>query len=371
MKNFYKELWKDTYYDVKKDIEDHPGYWLYVIMGGRHTGKTYSGLKYYYNDLKVPFMFVKRTNEDVKLICSKGQKEGINADVAPFKSLNRDLGCNIQAFPISTGLGGFYPCDDNMNIDGKLVAYIISLNSGGKYKGSDFSECDAIIFDEFVPRMYDRNDRGEGGKVLDLYGTVQRDRIIRNKPELKLFCFANAVNVYNPTLAELEIVDEVAYMATLQDKVNCVCYDDPDEGIFIRLLPITEKQRKAEEKTGFYKHMHNTQWGQMAWDNDFSYNDFSCVGKVALKGYRPYLKLLYKKKRYFIYVNDEGSYYMTNSPTMANIPEYNLNREKDVRRFYFYECMDLMEALTEDRMRFKNYTMYDMIYNFKLRFKVN
>lgn len=369
MKRFYKELWPDTYYDVKRDIEEHPDYWLFIVMGGRHVGKTYSGLKYYAFDKKVPFMFIKRTNNDVRLICSKGNKEGMNVDVAPFKSLNRDMGTNIQALPIDTGLGGFYPCDEDQNINGTMTGYIMSLNAGGKYKGSDFYECEAMIFDEFAPKIYDRNDRGEGGKVLDLYGTVQRDRILREREELKLICFSNAVNVYTPTLAELEVVDDVAYMATQQDKVNCVCMDNPEEGIFIRLIPITEKQRKAEEKTGFYKHMKNTRWGAMAWDNEFSYNDFSCVGSVALKGYRPVIKLIYKKAKYYIYVNDEGCYYMTDSKTLAKVPEYNLNIERDIRRFYFTDCYDLIDAITEGRMKFKNYTMYDLIYNYKLRFK--
>ena len=357
------------YYDIEKDINDHPGYWLYMILGGRHTGKTYSALKYFYTRNQ-KFMFAKRTNEDVGLICTKGNKEGMKADVAPFKSLNRDLNINIQAFPISKGLGGFYPCDENENIIGNMVGYIMSLNAGGKYKGSDFSDCESIIFDEFVPQPWERLDRKESGKVLDLYGTVSRDRVIRDKEELKLICLANTVNIYNPTCAELNVVDDIAYMSTLQNKKNTVTLDDPEKGIFIRLIPVPEKQKIKEMNTGFYKSMHDTQWGAMAWDNEFSYNDLTCIGKVALKGYHPVIKIKYKKYVYFIYSNDE-MYYMTNARSNANIPEYNLNMEREVRRFYFDWVMDLVDLVTENRMRFRNYTMYDMIYNFKLRFKVN
>ena len=364
-----KTIFDNAYYDIKEDIEAHPGYWLYMILGGRHTGKTYGALKYFY-EKKQKFMFAKRTNEDVRLICSKGKKEGMKADIAPFKSLNRDLDINVQAFPIDTGLGGFYPCDENENITGDMIGYIMSLNAGGKYKGSDFSDCDAIIFDEFVPQPWERIERKEGGKILDLYGTVSRDRIMRDKEELKLICLANAVNVYNPTCAELNLVDDIAYMATLQDKTHTVTLDDPEKGIFIRLIPLPDKQKIKEKDTGFFKSMHDTQWGAMAWDNEFAYNDLTCVGKVAMKGYHPVIKLIYKKYTYFIYSNDE-MYYMTNARTNANIPEYNLNIEREVRRFYFDWCMDLIDLVTENRMRFKNYTMYDIIYNFKLRFKIN
>lgn len=364
------EIFDDAYYDIEKDIEAHPSYWLFVIMGGRHCGKTYGALKYYYTR-NMKFMFSKRTNDDVRLICSKGKKEGMKADVAPFKSLNRDLGSNVQAFPIDTGLGGFYPCDDKENITGDMVGYIMSLNAGGKYKGSDFSECDAIINDEFVPQPWERVDRKEGGKILDLYGTVSRDRIMRGRPELKLICLSNSTNIYNPTCAELNLVDDFAYMATLQNKKNTVTLDDPERGIFLRLLPVPEKQMVKERETGFYKTMHDTQWGAMAWDNEFSYNDFSCLGNVALKGYRPVVKLTYKKYKYFIYANDDGKLYMTNARSNADIPDYNLNMEREVRRFYFDWCIDLIDRVTEGEMMFKNYTMYDIIYNFKLRFKIN
>ena len=369
MKDILTQIVTDKYYDVSIDLGVYPSYWCYVVVGGRNTGKTYGTLKYFYTR-KEKFIFIKRTNEEVKMICSKGAKSGMKADVSPFKSLNRDLGCNIQAFPIDTGLGGFYPVDAEGNIAGDIVGYVLSLNAGDKYKGSDFSECEAIIFDEFIPQPWVRCGRKEGEQLLDIYKTVARDRTMRDRKELKLICLANAVNVYNPTCAILDIVDDIAFMSQRRFKTpTSTILNDTDRGIFVRLLPISVQMKYEEEKTYFYKSMKNTQWGAMAYDNEFSYNDLTCLGKVALKGYRPYLKLIYKKATYFIYVNDEGNYYMCNSRTMANIPEYNLNIERDIRRFYFERGLDLLDATTEGRMKFKNYTMYDMIYNYKLRFK--
>lgn len=369
MKEIRESHIEGIYYNIAPDILLYKDYWCYVVVGGRNTGKTYGTLKEYYTRGK-KFIFIKRTNDEVKMICSKGAKSGMKADVSPFKSINRDLNANIQAFPIDTGLGGFYPVDNEGNISGDIVGYILSLNAGDKYKGSDFSECDALIFDEFIPQPWVRCGRKEGDQLLDIYKTVARDRIMRDRGELKLICLANAVNIYNPTCAVLDIVDDIAFMADkgAKSKDSLIMTDD-ERGIFIRLLPVTDEMRSKEKDSFFYKAMHATQWGAMAWDNSFAYNDLSCIGKQALKGYKPYLKLIYKKSKFYIYVNDAGNYYMCTSRFMAGVPEYNLNIERDIRRFYFEECMDLIDATTEGRMIFLNYTMYDMIFNYKLRFK--
>lgn len=366
MKNYNSHSLTMMYYDLSEDMKEYPDAWCYVVVGGRHTGKTYGALKHYY-ETKSKFMFIKRTIEDVKMITSKGQKAGMNVDIAPFKSINNDLGCNIEAFPIQNGLGGFYPALDG-EIAGSIVGYIMALSAGGKYKGSDFSDCDAVIFDEFIPQPWERVGRKEGEQLLDIYGTVARARVIRNKPELKLICLANAVNIYNPTCAALDIIDDISIMANMQKETQSVTMYDDERGIFIRLLPIPEQMKKVEENTKFYNAMHDTQWGAMAWNNEFSYNDFSCVRKIALKGYHPVCKIHYKKSDYFIYTNDE-LIYMTTSRTNKPIDEYNLNLEKDIRRFYFEKCYDYIAATTDGRMYYKNYTMYDMIFNYKLRFK--
>ena len=231
MKNISSHSLTKKYYNCFDDITAYPDCWAYVIVGGRHTGKTYSALLNMYQQKK-KFIFIKRTNDDVKMICSKGQKAGMNVDIAPFKSINRDIGSNIEAFPIDKGLGGFYPCEDG-EISGEIVGYIMSLNAAGKYKGSDFSECDYLVFDEFIPQPWDRVGRKEGEQLLDLYGTVSRDRVLRGREELKLICFANATNVYNPTCAALSIVDDISSMNAQQKENTTVSLYDDERRDFI------------------------------------------------------------------------------------------------------------------------------------------
>ncbi len=361
------------YYRVFDDVERFPDAWAYIVVGGRNVGKTYGAL----DELlikKIPYIFIKRTNEDVKLLCSKGKVKGQKVDVSPYKSINRDRGCNIQAFPIEKGLGGFYPTQDS-EISGEMVGYLLSLYAAGKYKGSDFSECDFTVFDEFVPQPWERINRKEGEQLADLIKTVSRDRVLRGRPELKLLAFANAVNVYNPTCEFLGLTNDIAMMSQLQkvkdedgNAQTCYMYDKQRK-IFVRVLPTPEEMMNAEKNTGLFATLHETEWGRMAWGNEFAYNDFSCVKKLSLKKAKPLCSITHKNKTYYIY-NTESGKYMCSSKFNQRTASYNLNRESEVKRFYYSEVMYFMDDVIEGRMFFEQYSMYDLIFNYKLRFKV-
>ena len=361
-----------TYYDIEKDMNDFPDAWLYMCVGGRNTGKTYSALSHYLK-IKEKHMFIKRTNDDVDILCDRGKGDAEN-DVSPYKSINRDKGCDIKPGKFSKGFGGFYPYQDE-DISGDQIGYIMSLHAIGKYKGADFSDAKAVIFDEFIPKPSERIDRDEGEQLMDLYKTVSRDRVLRGQPELKLICLANATNVYNPTMAIMGLIDIVSYMNAIQGnakanhKTITVTYYDPNKKIFIRMLPMPEDMKKAEEHTGFFQTMKDTDWGRMCWDNEFAFNDFTCIRHCSLKGYKPFCSVHYKGKTYYIYNSDSG-YYMCFSKFNHDAPSYNLNIESQQRKFYYDAVMYLYDEILDGRMFFAEYTMYDLIFNYKLRFKV-
>ena len=358
----------DPYYHIEEELEAYPAAWCYIIVGGRKTGKTYSALKYYY-ERKEPIVFVKRTNKDVDTLCNgskigrKGQK--FELDLSPYKPLNRDLGINVKPFKIDDGLAAFYHANDDGEPEGAPVAYILSLYAVGKYKGFDLSECEAIVFDEFVPRSWERVSKDEGDELMDLYETVARDRTTRGRKELKLICLANATNVYNPTCEILEVVD---IMSEMQARGMETMYIG-ERGIFIRKLKTDEEMMEDIKRTGIYKAMEGTQWAAMAYENEFAYNDFSCVKKMALKGFRPYVELTYKRKKIYIYGREDGVFYMTHSHGKGCI-EYNLDTEMGQSAFFLDWCIRLMDAARYGRMWFEKYTYYDLIVNYKKRFSL-
>lgn len=361
------------YYDIFEDIEKYPDAWAYMIVGGRSTGKTYGALWQSYSR-KEKFIFAKRTADDVKLMCSgvkmvKGD-DSEDPDFSPFVPINRDHGCNVKAFPLYDGLGCFYnTTGDEKGKEvptGAPIGNIIGLNVATKFKGFDMSDCKYLMFDEFIPRKWERINRGEGDLLMDLYATVSRDRIIRGERPLKLLALANAVNISNPLSNTLEITDA---MADMQIKGQECLYME-DRGIFIRLLQSSDDFKEALANDPVYKAMGHTAWGQMAYDNQFAYDDFTSIGKVQMKNYRPVCSFTYKQITYYVYQNS-GQYYICSSRySDKNKPAYNLNLENDQKLFYIDYAIDLRSECINGKVKFNNYSLYDLIVNYHKFFKL-
>lgn len=354
------------YYDIAEDIKKYPSAWCYIVFGGRAGGKTYSTLKYVVqNDKK--FVFVRRTIEDVNTICmgnkldTKLKRQGFESvDMSPFKSLNRDLGWRIKAFSMTDGFGAFYNTDEDNNPIDSPIGYVMSLSTT-KLKGYDLSECDCIIFDEFVNKSWERRMKKEGEAVMELYKTVSRDRTHRGKEDLKLICLANADNASSALTNTLEVTDMIAEMCS---KGQDYFYDQERE-IMIHKIVASAEFRAAEENTKIYKAMKGTTWAKTALDNDFGYNDFSNVKKVNMKNYRPVYVFIYNRKRYTAYINPNAEWYITLSGSNQKLPEYDMTKENDQKLWYSEQFFTLYEATREGRAAFEKYTIYEVMLNFK------
>lgn len=359
---------KKYYYDIQDDLNNFPDAWCFIVIGGRNTGKTYSCLKSCtLSDRR--FVFLKRTGDDVDLLCAgsgrMGTKENeFGVDLSPFKSINRDLLTDIRANSIKKGLGGFWKYL-NGEIEGAPIGYLLALNYVTKYKGFDLSECDWMIFDEFIPQPWDRVNRKEGEQVMDLYKTIARDREHRGKDALKLIALANATSISNPLMNILEITNDVAQMQLLGEEYRYLEH----RGILIHIIKDNPDFEKKEKDSKIYAAMGNTAWGRMAFDNQFAYNDFSSIGRLPLKGFKPVCSISYKTDNYYIYIKD-GTYYMTTSRHDKQSEVYNLNKENDQKLFFANYNYDLREATIEGRMTYEEYTMYDLIMNYKSFFKI-
>lgn len=356
------------WYDFKDDLEKYPDATIYIIVGGRNTGKTYSTLKHIHYNLKSNFIFLKRTQEDVDLLCSGSgrlgaEKADFGFDLSPFKSLNRDLGSSVKAFPIKKGLGGFWNTDDEGGASGPVFGYLLGLSAVYKFKGFDLSDCDFIIFDEFIPRKWDRNvSKGEGESVMDLYKTVDRGREIAGRPPLKLVALANATMAANPLCQTLEITD---ILVDMQIRRRSYTYLE-DRGILIHMLYDNTEFREKESQSAIYKAMAGTAWAQMALDNDFGYDDFSTVKKVNLKGYQPVTYFKRKSKTMYIWMK-EGIYYIGHQKFKKpdHVRGYDLSREIDQQAFYYDHIIDLKIANMEERVMCERFSDYDLLNNYK------
>lgn len=346
---------KKHYYNIEDDLKKYPDAWCYIIVGGNSTGKTYGTLWHEYKNNR-RFAFVKRTNDDVDILCATNKR----VDLSPFKAINRDKNIDVGCSKVTKGIGAFYNRKDG-EVDGEPIGYVMSLNAVGSVKGFDVSDIKDIVFDEFIPQPWERTDRKEGDKTLVLYRTISRDREHRGEEPLRLICLANATKINNPLFETLELTDTVALMKENGDVYNY------DRGIMIHLLDDMDDFRNTEEKTQIMQAMKNTDWGRMALNNDFAYDDFSCIGHTSIKGYKPLYGFSYKNKKWYVY-NREQRFYICKSK--ADVFTYDLSREVVQQDFYRQKVIDLKSAMVEDRVLCCDYTSYNIIFNYKKYFVI-
>lgn len=345
------------YYHIEDDIKRYPEATIYIVWSRRGVGKTYSALKYpYEHNFKTVYM--KRTNEDVKTICSYNSDSDF--DPSPFSPINRDLGVNIHPRLIQPGFGGFYQADDEGRLSGKTIAYICSLNAIKRIKGIDLSDAEWIIFDEFIPQPGEIVKRAEGEMLLSLFETVNRDRRKRGRNGLKLMLFANAEEISTPITNTLEVVDT---MADMQARGIDIFYDR-NRGILLHHVSNDDVPLLQSEMGDMYRVMNGTAWAEKSYGGFFSGNDFSNIQDISLKGYKCLLQLNYNRRcTTYIYVNQRGNYYMTDTKGKP-VRIYNLDRENEQKRFYIDYGSRLKEACINDRFKFKRYSYYDLIINY-------
>ena len=349
------------YYDIRDDLRKFPNMWCYLIWSKRGPGKTYSTLRMCIEDKK-KFVFLKRTIVDVDMLCASGTRKDIEFDISPFVPLNRDFGWDIKPVKIIKGIAGFYHCNEEGKPAGSPVGYACALSAAKDIKGFDLSECDYLIFDEFIPKRHERLNRNEGDQLMDIYMTVSRDRVQRGRGELTLICLANATSINNPVFNVLDVMDIAAEMDLKNEEYHLQNW----RRILLHKIPSIEVPE--EEKTGIELAMNGTAWAEMAFGGHFAYDDFTAVSHQRLKGYHPVCSYTYKKETVYIYEKD-GKYYATNAKA-TGVTNYNLARENQQKKFFYDYVVKLRDEAIEDNFIFQKYSMYDLIVNYKKIFEL-
>ncbi len=337
------------YVKVAEDVAKYPGAWCFLLVGGRSTGKTYNALLDCLDNKRV-FFFVKRTIKDVENLC---KREKLN----PFRAINRDTGRDIKLIPEADGFGYFQ--DENEDV----IGYVGALTGIGKFTGFDLYDVDWIIFDEYIPRKWDRFMYAEGQMLLDLYMTISRDRELKGRAPLKLICLANSTTLSNPVNDTLQITDIMADMIAEGREIRYI----KDREIVIHVLHKSEVSEELK-KTAFYKGVSNTVFGSMAFDNTFASDDFSLIGKQSLKGFKCKCAFTYNNMLFYVY-RSGTRYYISRSPGMFK-RSYDLDSTIDQVIFYNDIGVDIRYAALERKAMFESYSVYDLIINYKKHFKI-
>jgi hypothetical protein len=242
------------------EVVETTSFFLYMIIGGRGIGKTYSILKgLLESDSK--FMYVRRTDVEMKNCC----KEVNN----PFLTLNEDLGRNVEMKKNEDS----YVIIEEENILGLGG----SLSTFGKFRGSDFSMIDYIIFDEFISTTPYSKIKDEADLFFNMIETVMRNREINGKKPIKIIMLSNSNSLDNGIIKELKLGEIIRQMKINKEQE----YIDTNRNIYLCLpsgLGITEKKKE----TALYKLTKGTSFFEMSLNNEFTSDNFDDVKKIPV-----------------------------------------------------------------------------------------
>ena len=259
-------------------------HFLYLFIGGRGIGKTYSVLKGNIEDDNY-IMYVRRTETELKNRCKP--------DFNPYITINRDIGTNIEVHRQG---------DSFIIADGeKKIGVAGALTTFGKFRGSDFSNVDYIIFDEFIrTNRYKISD--EETAFFNMIETVQRNREILGQKSIKVILLSNANTIDNAIIKSLKLGEIIHQMK----KTSTEVWTDSERGIYPQLISNNNDISRAKAQTALYKLTKGTEFYDMSIGNEFVEDSFDDVKKV---NYRELMPIVAYDNIYFYKVKNKDILY--------------------------------------------------------------
>lgn len=342
MPKLKKYIWIWDYLDNR--------YPLQFFVGGRGDGKTYGaldGARLNFLETGERIIFSRLTIKEQKQITAKAS----NASGNPFKKINKKEGCNIALLghgnDLVSSIVDFEVDEKNRLIPtGKLYGYGCSLVDLCDVRGQDFDDVTDWIIDEFIPEKHKRLPSGLGDALLNGFETINRDREDEGRAPLRVWLLANANDIYNPIFKDLGLVSICEKMQRdgVKDKYL------RDRRIAIHLLEDSAELQTARTKRAISAISKGTKFADMAFNNDFAYNDFSNVSFRKVVGYVPVAALndiyIYSKK-------GSGELYLSYTP--AKCPMLDGEKENELLLFKKKYTQRLYNCFVNGRITFESY----------------
>lgn len=252
---------KGLYFPIWEYLKKYNSF-ISICIGGRGTGKTYGTLKGLIEDKK---KFIYMRMSEIELEYASGKD-------SPFKSINSDLGLNIE---MTKNNKKYFIYDKESNIDYGIG---LDLLKAAKAKGSDYSDFDYIVFDEFIPLLTIKTAtyKKSGNLLFQFLETVNRNREIEGKNTIRLILLSNAESLDSPILNFWGLSDIIYKM--IINKIEFDYLETRDITIYLpRDVPISDKKKT----TALYNSLpKNNKVIEMSLSNNFYTENFNNVGRL-------------------------------------------------------------------------------------------
>lgn len=297
------------------------------ITGARGAGKTYGAIETYLHRDKKPFILMRRTKVQAAFAGS--------IEATPIK---KNLRAGQELRESQTKVKDLYRLDLMEGETLKNWVYCLALSGVASMRGIDLSECDTIVFDEFIKEPHERPITREFDAFLNAIETIGRNREVEGLPPLKVVALSNALDLDNPYYRGLGIVDKVY-------KMDCDNWRDPSRGIAV-YRPKSLRFISAKKKTSLYQFGDANRTLGNAWTKI----DEKDIRSRSLKGATPICS-----------IDGIGFYRISGglyaSPTLpSGVPSYDLNLTVDraeVHRRY----QGMIDAIFYRKITFESIAM--------------
>lgn len=301
----------NIYFDAWGKVRElYPSYTTFIFIGGRGVGKTYSVLNGALKEGK-KIMYARRTDTEMKN-CTRETKN-------PYKKINRNENRDVHV----------YPDEDNFIIKDKddLVGYACSLSGGNKVRGSDLSDVEVFVVDEFIKTTQIDFLRGNSFFLwCEIMETIGRNREIEGDLPLINILLSNSNSLNEPILVEFGLPEIIRNMKKEHRNV----YVDEERKIYLELIE-KEEFKEAKRETTMYKLIKGTSYYDMAIDNDFVDDYFGDVKRMNLKGYTP---LFAYNDTLFVYAHKKTFQMYVCKSRSTNCDRYFIHNKKALKKDY-------------------------------------
>ena len=264
---------EDIYYNFNR-LLSYTNAFIYICIGERGCGKTYSSKKLVLNNyLKngKEFVYIRRYKSEIKEALKS------NSFFDPVKDL-------FKEHKLFNDNKYFY-CDD------KVIGYALPLSTANILKGSEYKNVDLVIFDEFLIESATYHYlKNEVRQFLDLCETIARLRNVR------FIMIANPISVSNPYFDYLNI--SLPYNSTIKQFYG---------GLIVLEYAKNMKYREKKKETKLGRLFSQLEFGKYAIDNEFLIDNKNFIKKKSSAS-KFYCIIIVNNKRFGVwrdYVNGE------------------------------------------------------------------
>jgi hypothetical protein len=264
---------KNLYYNPNKMLSFNRI--LNCVIGARGIGKSYGLKKYVTNRFLKSgkqFIYLRRYKDELKKI----------------PQFFNDIKGEFPETELKVKGKQFY-------INDKLAGWAIPLSSWQSEKSNAYPDVETILFDEFI-REKDNSGYlpNEVNALLNFMDTVFRDR-----ENVRCICLSNAVSIVNPYMLYFNIIPNI------QKRFNAY------KSILVE-IPDSKDFATARRKTRFGELINDTDYGEMALDNEFV-NDSHVFIEKRSKDSVYVFSVIYKGMTMGVWVdNKAGIMYLAN-----------------------------------------------------------